>query len=37
MLDAPVSKNDGFPSRDTGVSPPQMNRPIWNEMSLSPY
>jgi hypothetical protein len=36
VLDAPVPKNDGFLSRDIGVSSPQLNRPIWNTMSLSP-
>jgi hypothetical protein len=35
VLAAPVPKNDGFLSRDIGVSSPQLNRPIWNTMRLS--
>jgi hypothetical protein len=32
----PPSNIDGFLSRDTCVSSSQVNRPIWNKMSISP-
>jgi hypothetical protein len=36
MVDACASNTNGFLSRDTCVSSTQLNRPIWNKLSLSP-
>jgi hypothetical protein len=36
VLDAPASYTNVSLSRDTGVSSTQLNRPIWNNVSLSP-
>jgi hypothetical protein len=36
MVDAAASNINGFLWRDTCVSSPMMNSPIWNKMSLSP-
>jgi hypothetical protein len=36
LLDAPASNRDDFLSRDTCTTSPQLNRPIWNKMRLSP-
>jgi hypothetical protein len=36
VLDAAACNIDGFLWRDTFVSSTQLNRPIWNKMSLSP-
>jgi hypothetical protein len=35
VLDASASNTHGFLSRDSCVSLNQLNRPIWNKMSLS--
>jgi hypothetical protein len=35
VLDTTASNRDGCLWRDTCVSPNQLNRPIWNKMSLS--
>jgi hypothetical protein len=35
VLDDPASKADGFLYRETYISSTQLNRPIWNKMSLS--
>jgi hypothetical protein len=35
-IDAPASNKDGFLSKDKCVSATQLNRCIWNKMSLSP-
>jgi hypothetical protein len=35
VLDAATSNIDGFLWRDTCVSSTQLNRPIWNKVSLS--
>jgi hypothetical protein len=37
VLPSPVSKLDGFLSRDMRVSSIQLNRPIWNNLSVSPF
>jgi hypothetical protein len=36
VLDAAASNTDGFVLRDTYVSSTQLNRPIWDKLSLSP-
>jgi hypothetical protein len=36
MVDAPASSIDGFLWRNTSASSTQLNRLIWNIMSLSP-
>jgi hypothetical protein len=36
MVDATASNSNGFLWRDTCVSSTQLNRPIWNKVSLSP-
>jgi hypothetical protein len=36
VLDAAASNKDCFPWRDACVSSTQLNRPIWNKMSLTP-
>jgi hypothetical protein len=36
VLDAPASNVDSFLSRDTCVSSTQLNRSIWNKLSISP-
>ena len=35
-LDAPASTSDGCLWKDTCVSSTQLNKPLWNEHSLSP-
>jgi hypothetical protein len=37
VVDAPDSNWDGYLWRDTCVSSNQLNRPIWNKMTLSPH
>jgi hypothetical protein len=36
VLDIPASNKHGFLWRDTCISSTQLNKPVWNEESLSP-